>query len=72
MSFKANDYSSLLGLIGHVAGAIQLLVLDLWEHAMLLDYGSARKSYIDAFFRVIDWGTVSSRFEKALEPLEIP
>lgn len=53
--------------IGHVAGTAPLLVLDLWEHAMLLDYGSNREKYIDAFFNVIDWNVVSHRFEKALE-----
>ncbi|HLD50227.1 MAG TPA: Fe-Mn family superoxide dismutase [bacterium] len=53
--------------IGHVVGTIPLLVLDLWEHAMLLDYGSDREKYMDAFFDVIHWPLVSSRFEKALE-----
>ena len=53
--------------IGHMAGTAPLLVLDLWEHAMLLDYGSNRKDYIDAFFHVVDWPIVSKRFETVLE-----
>ncbi len=53
--------------IGHITGTTPLLVLDLWEHAMLLDYGSDREKYIDAFFNVINWTVVSNRFEKALE-----
>ncbi|MBI4372287.1 MAG: superoxide dismutase [Candidatus Omnitrophica bacterium] len=52
--------------IGHVVGCFPILVLDLWEHAMLLDYGSDRPSYIDAFFKVIDWSCVAQRFESAL------
>lgn len=51
--------------IGHVAGSIPILVLDLWEHAMLLDYGSNRAAYIDAFFKVIHWEIVASRFNES-------
>ena len=41
---------------GHVAGFVPLLVMDVWEHAYLLDYKpSERASYIDAFFANIDW-----------------
>ena len=57
--------------VGHVAGTFPLLVLDVWEHAMILDYGTNRKKYIDAFFGVINWTAVSSRFAKALELEEI-
>ena len=57
--------------IGHVAGTIPILVLDLWEHAMLLDYGSDREKYIDTFFNVINWTVAASRFEKVLEHQEI-
>lgn len=52
--------------VGHVAGCIPLLVLDLWEHALLLDYGSNRATYLDAFFETIHWSRVSQRFEAAL------
>ncbi|ABO50618.1 manganese and iron superoxide dismutase [Desulforamulus reducens MI-1] len=40
-----------------------LLVLDVCEHAYFLDYGTNRNSYIDAFFRNIDWYTVNSRLQ---------
>ncbi|GAB6180562.1 hypothetical protein JCM14036_18810 [Desulfotomaculum defluvii] len=40
-----------------------LLVLDMYEHAYFLDYGSNSRSYIDAFFRNIDWFTVNSRLQ---------
>lgn len=39
-----------------------LLVMDVWEHAYLLDYAPAeRGKYIDAFFGNIDWTAVSGR-----------
>ncbi len=53
--------------LGHVAGAVPVLILDLWEHALLLDYGSDREKYIDAFFNILDWTVVSLRFAKATE-----
>ena len=52
--------------IGHIAGTTPLLVLDLWEHAMLLDYGSDRALYLEAFFNVIDWSVIQERYEKAV------
>ena len=50
-----------------------LLVLDLWEHSYLTDYGVDRQTYIGNFFKVIDWDRVSriyveKRPEKPLPP----
>ena len=47
--------------LGHLAGAVPLLVMDVFEHAFMLDYGLDRASYIEAFFNAIDWGIVSKR-----------
>ena len=45
--------------IGNVAGFNPVLVMDVWEHAFLLDYKPAeRPKYIDAFFANAD-GTSS-------------
>ena len=46
---------------GHLAGAEPLLVMDVFEHAFMLDYGLARADYIKAFFQAIDWGAVQKR-----------
>ena len=47
---------------GNVAGFIPLLVMDVWEHAFLLDYKPAdRPKYIDAFLSNIDWNAVEQR-----------
>ena len=50
---------------GNVAGFQPLLVMDVWEHAFLLDYKPAERSkYIEAFFSNIDWQAVESRLVK--------
>lgn len=46
---------------GHLAGATPLLVMDVFEHAFMLDYGLKRADYIDAFFKAIDWQVVKGR-----------
>ncbi len=53
---------------GNVAGFTPILVMDVWEHAYLLDYKpSERGKYIDAFFSNIDWTVVQKRLSaKAL------
>ena len=49
---------------GHVAGFIPLLVMDVWEHAYLLDYKPAeRASYIEAFFANVAWKAVEKRLQ---------
>lgn len=50
---------------GNVAGFAPVLVMDVWEHAYLLDYKPAeRPKYIEAFFSNIDWTTVEKRLQK--------
>jgi Fe-Mn family superoxide dismutase len=47
---------------GHLAGFTPVLVMDVWEHAFLLDYKPAdRPKYIDAFFANVDWEVVAER-----------
>jgi len=47
---------------GNVAGFIPVLVMDVWEHAFLLDYApDKRAQYIEAFFSNIDWSVVDTR-----------
>jgi Fe-Mn family superoxide dismutase len=38
-----------------------LLIMDVFEHAFMLDYGLKRADYIEAFFGNIDWTAVDSR-----------
>lgn len=47
---------------GNVSGFTPVLVMDVWEHAFLLDYMPAeRPKYIEAFFTNIDWDAVEKR-----------
>jgi len=49
---------------GGIWGAIPLLVLDVYEHAYFLDYATARKRYLEAFLKNIDWSAANSLIEK--------
>jgi superoxide dismutase, Fe-Mn family len=46
---------------GHPAGCMPILVMDVFEHAFMLDYGLKRADYIEAFFKNIDWKAVKAR-----------
>ena len=48
---------------GHPAGCAPLLVMDVFEHAFLIDYGLKRADYIDSFFKNIDWTAVEARLK---------
>ena len=47
--------------VGHFVGAAPLLVMDVFEHAYLTDYGLGRKDYIEKFMAAIDWNMVEKR-----------
>lgn len=38
-----------------------VLVLDVWEHAYYLDYKNDRGAYVDAFWKIVNWGDVEMR-----------
>jgi superoxide dismutase, Fe-Mn family len=48
---------------GHLAGAAPILVMDVFEHAFMIDYGLKRADYIEAFFKAMDWAVAAKRFD---------
>jgi Fe-Mn family superoxide dismutase len=47
--------------VGHPAGANPILVLDVFEHAFMTDYGLKRADYIAAFFKNVKWEVAEER-----------
>ena len=58
INFWINEHDT-----GHPAGCQPLLIMDVFEHAFMIDYGLKRADYIEAFFRNINWKTVESRLK---------
>lgn len=54
---------------GALASCPILLLMDVFEHAYLTDYGTKRGEYIDAFLAAADWHEASRRFETARAPV---
>jgi len=48
--------------LGHLSGTIPLVIMDVFEHAYMIDYGLKKIDYIEAFFKAIDWDIVNKRF----------
>ncbi len=48
---------------GSVWRATPILVMDVYEHAYMIDYGVRRPPYIEAFIKNIDWNEASRRLE---------
>jgi Fe-Mn family superoxide dismutase len=46
---------------GHLAGCKPILVMDVFEHAFMTDYGLKRADYIEAFFNNVNWDAVKAR-----------
>lgn len=51
--------------LGHLSGNEPILVMDVFEHAYITQYGLNREEYIKAFFANIDWDECGERFEQA-------
>ena len=49
---------------GGVWGCLPIIVLDVYEHAYFIDYGSDRKSYIADFWNNFDWTAAEELYRK--------
>lgn len=47
------------------AGGTPLLVLDMFEHAYAIDYGSKAAAYVDAYMATTNWAEADRRFARA-------
>jgi superoxide dismutase, Fe-Mn family len=47
---------------GHLTGCIPILIMDVFEHAYMLDYGTKKADYIEAFFKVLNWPAIEKRY----------
>jgi Fe-Mn family superoxide dismutase len=52
--------------VGHPAGCIPILVMDVFEHAFITQYGLKRADYIEAFIKHINWEVIEGRFQSAI------
>lgn len=60
---KLHNYSSDYHTQG-IWNATPLLILDVYEHAYFLDFATARKKYIEAFMKNVDWNAVNELVKK--------
>lgn len=59
-----NQDNPLMDVVPEEHRGIPILGLDVWEHAYYLHYQNQRPKYIEAFWRVIDWGFVEQKYEQ--------
>lgn len=50
---------------GGIWGCFPVIVLDVYEHAYFMDYGSDRKAYIADFWKNFNWKKANELFEAA-------
>lgn len=50
--------------VGAVWDSYPLLVMDVYEHAYFMDFGTDRSKYIDTFIKNINWRIVNGRLQK--------
>lgn len=55
----ANDHTQAL------VGGTPIMVMDMFEHAYAIDYGSKAAAYVDVFMATINWAAADKRFVRA-------
>ncbi|MEK6673013.1 MAG: Fe-Mn family superoxide dismutase [Nitrospirota bacterium] len=58
INFWVNEHD-----VSNPAGSSPILVMDVFEHAFMIDYGLKRADYIEAFFKNIDWAAAEVRLK---------
>jgi Fe-Mn family superoxide dismutase len=58
INFWINEHDA-----GHPAGCNPILIMDVFEHAFMIDYGLKKADYIESFFKNIDWKAAEVRLK---------
>ncbi|MBI3991194.1 MAG: Fe-Mn family superoxide dismutase [Candidatus Omnitrophica bacterium] len=58
LNFWINEHD-----VSHPAGCNPVLIMDVFEHAYMLDYGLKKADYIEAFFKNINWQSAEARLK---------
>lgn len=58
INFWINEHDT-----GHPAGGNPLLIMDVFEHAYMVDYDTKKPGYIDAFLKNVNWPVVEGRLK---------
>ena len=58
INFWVNEHD-----VSHPAGCVPLLIMDVFEHAFMIDYGLKRADYIESFFKNINWAAAEARLK---------
>jgi Fe-Mn family superoxide dismutase len=58
INFWINEHDT-----AHPAGCVPLLIMDVFEHAFMIDYGLKRADYIEAFFKNVNWTAAEKRLK---------
>lgn len=51
---------------GGIWGASTILILDVYEHAYFLDYGTKRKDYIEVFMKNLNWSNPEQKITNTM------
>ena len=57
---------SIKTIVNHEVRDDILLLVDWWEHAWILDYGSDKKKYLKEQWKIINWNVINTRWGKSL------
>ena len=58
INFWVNEHD-----VANPAGCAPLLIMDVFEHAFMLDYGLKRADYIAAFWKNVNWAAAEARLK---------
>jgi Fe-Mn family superoxide dismutase len=58
INFWINEHDT-----AHPAGCVPLIIMDVFEHAFMIDYGLKRVDYIEAFFKNVNWTAAEKRLK---------